>query len=229
MHSLPSNSGAWLPTSKVEYKPKLFEDPRNNESNKENIPPLESAQMPVLNVEEKDFLDLTEKLLGTDNRWEAHVAQQVPLPRTRSPCPSNHQLESLEQLETFTDNDMDVRDFSERSTNDIRPPKPPRKPKVTLQNLTLPPGCPDYIAMNHAVMGNPRPPLPEIRSFLPEKKKVPVRWPASLKRSSPKATCNNNDIYARTAESSENLYEEPHKNRTEEDQGPREKNMKVFL
>ena len=97
-YSLSSDFGAWLPTPKFEYKPKLFEDPRNNESSKETMPPLESAAMPVLNIEEKDFLDQTEKLVGTDNRWEAHIAQQVPLPRTSSPCPSNHQPGSLEQL-----------------------------------------------------------------------------------------------------------------------------------
>ena len=143
------------------------------------------------------------------------MAQQVPLPRTSCPYLSNHQLGSLEQLETFTDDDMDIRDFSEKPANDLRPPRPPRKPKVHLQNLTPHPGCPDYMAMNHMVMGILRPPLPEIKSFLLEKKKVPIGWSACLKRSPPKATFNNNDIYARTAESSENLYEEPHENKTE--------------
>ena len=57
-HSLSSHSGAWLPTPQFEYK--LFEDPRNNEFSKANMPPLESAQIPVLNVEEKNFLDQTE-------------------------------------------------------------------------------------------------------------------------------------------------------------------------
>ena len=160
--------------------------------------------MPILNIEEKDFLDWTEKLLGTDNSWEAHIAQQVPLPGTSSPCPSNNQPGSLEQLETFTEDNMD-------------------KPKAILQNLTPPPGCPDYMAMNHTVMGIPKPPLPEIRSFLPDNKKVPIGWPASLKRSPPKATFNNNDIYAKSTESSENLYEEPQERKAEEDQGPREK------
>ena len=97
-HSLSSNSRAWIPTPEFEYKPKHFEHPRNNESSKEDMPPLESVQIPVLNVEEKDFLDQTEKLLETDNRWGAHVAQQVPIARTSSPCPSNYQLGSLQQL-----------------------------------------------------------------------------------------------------------------------------------
>ena len=69
-HSISSDSGAWLPTPKFEYKPKLFDDPRNNNDNssKENMPPLESAHIPVSNVGERDFLDWTAKLLGTDNR-----------------------------------------------------------------------------------------------------------------------------------------------------------------
>ena len=85
------------------------------------MPPLESSHMPVLNIEDKDdFLDQTEKLLWTDNRWEVHVAQHVPLPRTSSPCPSNNQLGSSKQLKTFTEDDMDIRDFSERPANNLK-------------------------------------------------------------------------------------------------------------
>ena len=221
--SVSSDSGAWLPTLEFDYKPKLFDNPRNNNSSKENMSPLESAPMPMLNIEEADFLDWTEKLLGKDNRWEAHVAQQVPLPRTSSPCPSNSQTGSLEQLEAVAEYDMDVRDFSERPTNDLRPPKPPRKTKIILQNLIPPPGCPDYVAMNHAVMGIPKPPLPEIRGILPEKKKVSRGWPACLKRSLPKATFHHNDIYGKNTESSEKLYEEPPEKKMQEEQGPRRK------
>ena len=55
--SVTSDSGPWLPTPKFDYKPKLFDDPRATQSNKENMPPLEAAPMPVLNIEENDFLD----------------------------------------------------------------------------------------------------------------------------------------------------------------------------
>ena len=48
------------------------------------------------------------------------------------------------------------------------------------------------------------------------------------KRSPPKATFNNNNIYAKSTESSENLYEEPCERKAEGDQGPREKNIRVF-
>ena len=65
-----------------------------------------------------------EKILGTENNWEAHMAQQIPLPRKSSPTLINKQLGSLEQLEVFTEDDMDIRDFSERLANDVRPPKP---------------------------------------------------------------------------------------------------------
>ena len=119
-------------------------------------------------MEEKDFLDKTEKLIGTENNWEAHVAQQIPLPGTSSPGPNNKQPGSQEQLETFTKDDMDIRDFSERLTNDMRPPKPPKKTKAYILDLTPPPGCPDYMVINHTVMGIPKPPLPEIRSLLTE-------------------------------------------------------------
>ena len=85
------------------------------------------------------------------------------------------------------------------------------------------------MSMNHMVMGIPKPPLPEIRSFLTEKKKVPIGWSVCLKRSPPKATFNNNDIYMKSTESSENLYEEPHERETEEDQGPSKENIRVFF
>ena len=86
--SVSSDSGAWLPSPGFQYKPKLFELTHNNSnSSKENIPQLENAQIPVLNVEERDFLNQTEKLLGTDYRWEAHIAQQVPLTMHKLPLP----------------------------------------------------------------------------------------------------------------------------------------------
>ena len=171
--SLSSDSGAWTPSQGFDLKPKLFDDPRNRHYSKENILPLEPVPILLLSIEEADFLNGTDKLLGKDHKWETHVAQQVLLPRTSSPCPSNSQSRSLEQLETVTEDDMDIRDFSKRPANDLRPPKLPRKPKIILQNLIPPPGCPEYVMMNHAVMGIPKPTLPEIRVILPESKKVP--------------------------------------------------------
>ena len=84
---MTSDSGLWFPTLEFEYKPKLFSDPTNASSNKENMPPLEPTPMPVLNIEESDFLERTEKWIEKDNKWEAHIAQQVSLPRSSSPLP----------------------------------------------------------------------------------------------------------------------------------------------
>ena len=140
---MTSNSGPWLPTPEIYYNPKLFNDPRGTHSDKENMLPLETAPMPVLNIEESDFLDRTEK--------------QVPPPESSSPYPKDNQPGSSEQLEPKTEDYMDVRDFSERPINDKRPTKPARQPKVMLQNLIPLPDCPDYMALNAAVMGIPKP------------------------------------------------------------------------
>ena len=82
--------------------------------------------------------------------------------------------------------------------------------------------------MSHGVMGIPMPTLPDIRSLLLEKKKVPRQWPTGLKRSPPKATFQNNNIYARSTKSSKNLYEEPQEMKVQEEQGPKEKNIHAF-
>ena len=184
--------------------------------------------MPILNIEGSDFLDRTKKLLGKDNKWEAHIAQQVPLPRSSSPYPKDAQPGSLEQLEPKTEDDMDVRDFPERPPNDERPTKPPRKPKVMLQNLIPPPDYPDYMAMNTAIMGIPKPQHAEIRGTIPEKKEVPRGWATYLKRSPQKAVFHNNDIYTKHTDSNKNQYEEPKDKETQEKHSPKEKNMRVF-
>ena len=78
-------------------------------------------------------------------------------------------------------------------------------------------------------MGIPKPTLLEIRSLLTEKMKVPIGWPTCLKSSLPKTAFNNNDIYAKNMENGENFYEKPQESRaTEEEQEPKEKNMKIF-
>ena len=224
-----SDSGDWIPSPEFNYKPKLFNHPRNKDSSKENMPPLESIIMPIFNTGEQEFLYRTEKLLDTRNTWESHVAQQILLPRTSSPTHTDKQPGSLEQLEVDTGDDMDIRDFSERPMNDMRPPKPLRKTKAYIIDIIPPPGCPNYIVMSHVAMGIPKPPLPEIRTLLTEKRKVPIGWLACLKRSPPKATFNNNDIYAKSTNDGENFYEEPQESKTnEEEHEPKEKNMKIF-
>ena len=56
--SVTSDLGPWFLTpTEFEYKPKIFNDPRNVRSDKENMPPLEPVPMPVLNLVESNFLD----------------------------------------------------------------------------------------------------------------------------------------------------------------------------
>ena len=82
-------------------------------------------------------MDRTEKLLGKII-MEAHMAQQVPLPRSSSSFPNDEQPSSLGQLEPETEDEMDVRDFSERPTNDKRSSKPSRKSRAMLQKSKSP-------------------------------------------------------------------------------------------
>ena len=127
--SLSSDSGAGTPSHGFDYKLKHFDDPRNSQSSKENIPPLEPVPIPLLNIEEADFLNQTDKLLGKDHKWETRVVQQVPLPRTSSPCPSISHMGSMEQFETVTEDDMDIETFLKDPPMTLDLPKCPGKPK----------------------------------------------------------------------------------------------------
>ena len=95
-----------------------------------------------------------------------HGSTSTPT-KVQLPYPNNNQTGLLEQVEPETEDDMDVRDFSERSANDKRPPKSPQKHKVMLQNLIPLPDCPDYMAMNAAITGIPKPQHIEIRGIHP--------------------------------------------------------------
>ena len=81
-----SDSGDWLTSPEPNYRPKLFDDPRNPDSGKENMPPLEPVPMSVFIAGERECLSKMEKLLGTGANWEAHMTQQILLPRTSPPC-----------------------------------------------------------------------------------------------------------------------------------------------
>ena len=184
-------------------------------SDKENMPPLEPVPMPILNIVESDSLDRTENLLGKDTKWEAHIAQQIPLPRSSSPCPVDRPG-SLEQLEVETDDDMDVRDFMERLANDKSPPKP----SLMIQNnFPSPHTCPDYIAMTAELT---KLPLKEIRGVLPKKKKMPCRWPTCLKRLPPKAGFQNNIYVINTSEEEHHYDKLKEKEELQETKEPKE-------
>ena len=151
--------------------------------------------MSILNITESDVLDRTKNLLGKETKWEAHVAQQIPLPRSSSPYPVDRPR-SLEQLEPENDNDMDIGDYyMERPANDKRLLKPKCGPSHMIQNnFPSTQTYPDYIAITAAAELT-KPPIKEIRGILPEKKKMPCGWPACLNRMPPKVGFQNNDIY----------------------------------
>ena len=73
-----SDLGAWIPTpSEFEYRPKIFNDPRNVSSDKENTPPVDSSAMPTLNnlnMTEDELCDRLKSLFSVESDWEAHVA-----------------------------------------------------------------------------------------------------------------------------------------------------------
>ena len=101
-------------------------------SDKENAPPpLESVATPTFKITEEEFLGRTDKLLGKDSKWEAHVAQQFPLPRSSSPYPDDRPG-ALEQLEPETDDVIDIGVYTERPANDRRPPKPKCRPSLMI-------------------------------------------------------------------------------------------------
>ena len=152
------------------------------------------------------------------------MAKQILLPKSSSPNIDTDQLGSMEWLEITTDNDIDIRDFSERPANEKRPAKPPRKPRITLQNLIPPPGCPNYMAMNVAAVGIPKPHNTETRGIIPKKKKVPRGWPVCLKRLLPKVMFQNNNIYSTLMDDSNHHNEEPQEKNKEGDHILKEKN-----
>ena len=109
---MTSDLVAWLPTPDFEYRPTLFDDLRNVSSDKENAPPPpEPMNTPMLVISEEDFMDRTDKVLGKEAKWETHVAQQIPLPRSSSPYPDNRPG-ILEQLEPETEDKIDTNYYS---------------------------------------------------------------------------------------------------------------------
>ena len=139
---------------------------------------------PTFGITEEEFLDRTDKLLGKDSKWEAHVAQKIPLPRASSPHPDNRPG-ALEHLEPETDDDIDIRDYTERPANDRRPPKLKCIPSLMIQNFCpTPQTSPDYLAMT-ATLELVKQPLREARGILLEIKML-QGWPTCLKIIPPK-------------------------------------------
>ena len=122
--SITSDSGPCPIPTEHEYRPKYFDEPECLDSDKENMPPIESITHPSLKN-----LSLEEEKNDNDEHkatsWEANVAQNLDsLPRSSSPYPKK-KTRTLEDLETDTDNNMvDMTNFFDRPQNEKRSPRP---------------------------------------------------------------------------------------------------------
>ena len=122
--SITSDSGPCPSPIEHEYRPKYFDEPESLDSDKENMPPIESATPPSLrnlSLEEENNDDNEHKATS----WEANVAQNVDLfPRSSSPYPKK-KTRTLEHLETDTDDNMvNMTNFFNRPQNEKRSPRP---------------------------------------------------------------------------------------------------------
>ena len=122
---------------------------------------------------------------------------------------------------------MDIGDYMERPGKDRRLPKPKHGPSLMIQNnFPSYQTFPDYIAMTTAAELTKQP-QKDVRGILPEKKRMPHRWLACLKRTPPKVGFQNNDIYVAHTSDEEHHYEEPKEKReSEEMKEQQEKNVK---
>ena len=122
--SVTSDSGPCPSPTEHEYRPKYFDEPDCLDSNKENMPPIESITPPSLKN-----LSLEEENHNNDEykatSWEANVAQNLDLlPRSSSPYPKK-KTRTLEDLETDMDNNMvNITNFFDRPQNEKSSPRP---------------------------------------------------------------------------------------------------------
>ena len=207
-NSITSDSSPCPSPTEHEYKPRYFDEPEWLSSDKENMPPIELVTPPSLrnlSLEEEN-----NEIEHEATKWEANVARSLdPLPRSSSPYPKK--TSTLEDLETDTDNNMvDITDFFKRPPNEKRSPRPKQAGKtqsMTQEQCPTPQNSPTYIPMKtpaaSAVTAKPH--RNKIQGILLDKRKVPCRWPACLRRQPPRVTFRNNDIYIIDDEE----YEEP--------------------
>ena len=118
-NSVTSDSGLCPSLTEHEYKPRFFDKPDCLSSDKENKPPIELVTPPSLRN-----LSLEEETNEPEHEatsWEANVARST----TRSSSPYPRKMNTLEDLEPdMNDNMVDITDFSKRSPNDKRSPRP---------------------------------------------------------------------------------------------------------
>ena len=209
-NSITSDSGPCPSPTEHEYKPRYFDEPEWLRSNKENMPPIKSVTPPSLrnlSLEEEN-----NKIEHEATTWEANVERSLdPLPRSSSPYPKK--TSTLEDLEADTDDNMVyITDFFERPPNEKRSPRPKQTnntQSTTQEQSPTPQNSPTYIPMETpAASAVPAKPYRnEIWGILPDKRKVPHRWSASLRRQPPRVTFRNNNIYIVDDEEYEELKE----------------------
>ena len=68
-------------------------------------------------------------------------------------------------------------------------------PTVTQGHCPTPQNSPTYLVMNVAAVTPAKPHRTEIQGILPDKRRIPHRWPTCLKKQPPRAAFKNNDIY----------------------------------
>ena len=187
--SVTSNSGQCPSPIEQEYRPKYFDEPECIDSDKENMPPIESITPPSLkNLSlEEDNDNNNDEHKATS--WEANVARNLDsLPRSSSPYPKK-KTRMLEDLETDTDDNMvDMTNFFDRPQNEKRSPRP--KPlEHNSENCPTPQNSPTHMPKSSV----PTPPISptkphrnEIWGVLPDKRRVPHGWPACLRRQPPR-------------------------------------------
>ena len=139
-----SDSGACVQVEGVlEFIPKIFNDPKNTSSDKENNPMNDSQTMLMLNglnitdgTVPEGLPERPPNFVGpycpmcvlkwprcfciSESDWEDTMTKQMP--RTSSPIPHDSD-KNLEKLETETDEDLDEIDYRARLANDRRKPK----------------------------------------------------------------------------------------------------------
>ena len=207
---MTSDSGP-CPSSptETEYKPKFFIEPEYLSLDKENLLPTESVTPPSLKN-----LSLEEGTNSNENEatsWEASVARNI-VTTSRASSPYPKQTSTLEGLECNTDDDIiDITDFLERLANNKRSPQPKHNfmtHTTTQGHCPTPQNNPTYLPMNAGAATPAKPHRTEIQGILPDKKRIPCRWPMCLRKQPPGITLKNNDIYMVNDEESD-TYEEP--------------------
>ena len=189
--SVTSNSGPCPSLIEQEYRPKYFDEPECLDSDKENMPPIESITLPSLkNLSLEENNDDNEHEATS---WEVNVAQNMDLlPRSSSPYPKK-KTRTLKDLETDMDDNMvNMTNFFDRPQNEKRSPRP-KQIENNSENCPTPQNSPTHMAK--LPVSPVKPHRNKVWEILPDKRRAPHGWPACLRRQPPRVAFQNNNIY----------------------------------